>query len=305
MVRLKLIYFYISKSICNKLSYIFDMMKRLCYILIFCFSFSLVQTHIVAQTTKKKENKAPSKPKKKKLKRTKKPKVKGVPYPNEFSVKGGINSNAWQIALNYNRYFTEKRAHLFELELSELKHPKEKKRNIEQLDNGPFQSTSRSYVHGKSNVVLPLRLGYGQKLQLGKRAFENGIAINGFTYVGVNFALQKPYYVRMYDFKILVDTTVKFQNENYEYFLGLRDSLAILGNAGFGKGLNEIKIVPALYNKTGVKFDFSGESRFIKALEAGIITDFYFNKPQLLVFDDYNKRLHFTLYLSIEFGNRW
>jgi len=261
------------------------------------------------------QSKSKAKPKKetvKKKKRVKKSKVKGVEYPNELALKGGINSNAWQFGIKYSRAVNDKKWNEIELEFSELKNTKEKKLSIENPGNGLFSGTVRSFVHGKANVLLPIHLGFGQKRLIGHKFSDNGMGIFLQYQGGLSLALAKPYYISIVRKETIdgisreIQEDITFTGNNLDYFLlENQNVLGTYGYAGFSKGSKEIKVHPGLFLKSSLKFDFSGDSKFIKALETGVSCEFYFKKLPIMAVESYNKRMFVNLFINLEIGQKW
>lgn len=285
-------------------------MRKLFFILIGFLTLTFANSSL-AQSKKTTSNKK-EKTVKKKKKKIKKSSVKGVEFPNEISLKGGINSSSWQFGIKYSRAKTEKKWNEIELEISELKNLKEKKLSIENPSNGLFSGTVRSFVHGKANIILPIHIGFGQKKLIGQKYNENGMGIF-FTYQGgLSLAIAKPYYISILRQETIDGTTrqieedIKYNGENLDYFLLENDDiLGTYGYSGFSKGFNESKLHTGLFFKSSLKFDFSGESRLLKSLEGGISSEFYFNKMPIMALDNLNKKLFVNLFINIEIGQKW
>ena len=96
-------------------------------------------------------------------------------------------------------------------------------------------------------------------------------------------------------------------NSNLKESLNINN---IYGSSGFSKGLGELKVKPGAHAKAAVHFDWGAFDEFVKALEAGIMIDFYFDNIPIMVESAEvqnveNRPLFINLYLNLQFGKRW
>ena len=75
----------------------------------------------------------------------------------------------------------------------------------------------------------------------------------------------------------------------------------ISGKSSFFDGFDEIKLIPGVYLKAGVNFEFSQSETLIHALEAGVMIQAYLNDLEIMAVDD-NQQYYFTLFVSYRFG---
>ena len=120
---------------------------------------------------------------------------------------------------------------------------------------------------------------------------------------GISLGLLKPYYLRVIPKPLttaseddLVDVTYEEGVDN-----SFLDFERIVGASGFGKGW-KFKALPALHIEVGMQFDFGKNDSFIKALEVGIISDFYYKKVPVMV--DNNRFLYPSVYAGFMLGKR-
>jgi len=164
----------------------------------------------------------------------------------------------------------------------------------------------RSFIYGKQNSFFALRGGWGQKRYLSEKAARKGVAV-GVTYeVGPSIGITKPYYLEL--IKAIDSPTVqeRFSEENREFFTDIN---RIQGAAPFVRGITEIGIVPGGQFKAGLHFDWGAFDEYVKALEVGIMGDFYFKRIPILVEDSFagarNQPFFLNLYVSMQLGKRW
>jgi len=250
--------------------------------------------------------------------------TKGVVYNKEFTVDARLHTNGIALAANIAKIQTYYKTTYYHIEIGELKHPKEY-RYSRDLNSGNFNQNSSSFVYGKQNSFFVLRGGYGTKRYFSEKARRKGLAI-GINYeFGPSLGILKPYYlkVRSGDFGN-GPRDLKFSQEEAASFL---DADGVFGYSGFSKGLLEVSVIPGGNAKFGVHFDWGAFDEYVKAVEVGIMADFYFQKipimvdeasfevdrdvnNQPIIFDivpqDVRNRPFFiNLYVSLQLGKRW
>lgn len=219
-------------------------------------------------------------------------------FQRDFSVGGRLNTDGWGgfVEMGYRK--TRKKVNYFQFEFGEKKSGKEVKRNT----GNSF--TQRAYIYGKQNNFYQAKLGVGQRYLIGGKANKNGVEVDAIYYGGVSLGLLKPYYLNVIN--------VDGQNEDIKYnpadpnpFLAQEN---INGAGGFGKGWNNLSVVPGLHAKLGMRFDWAHFNEVVSAIEVGINAEMYTKKIPIMVVTndiDHNKQFFFNGYVSIQFGKRW
>lgn len=207
----------------------------------------------------------------------------------------GIFAHSRGIGINYMRGFhvTGTRKRLVEVEMLNLKHPKEIKVS-NQTDN------SKKFVYGKLNNILLFRVGVGYQTTLFKRADRKSVEIRSSYFLGGNISFAKPNYILVYRQNIL---GTKYQ-ESVRYNPNIHTIDSISGKGPLLDGVSEMKIYPGLYAKLNLSFEYAPYSYKIKAIETGIIFDYY---PKALPIMARNPAENYliTLYVSFVFGKKW
>jgi hypothetical protein len=205
----------------------------------------------------------------------------------------GIMVHSHGFAVNYRRgrSFGERKKGLFDIELSTLRHSKEFR-----IASGSI-SNSGSYVYGKLNSVMLVRTGYGIKSVAFRKELLNAIEISWFGAIGASTAMVKPVYLEI----------IKRQNgareiEKYDPEEHTLDN--IFGKAPWARGVNELRVLPGIYGRFGLQFDYDSEDDGIKFIETGIILDFHPRPLPIMAFNTSNP-LTTSLYLSLNFGKKW
>lgn len=222
-----------------------------------------------------------------------------------------LQTNGFAFGVNFAKLKTYYLTRYFNIEIGELKHPKEYRQSFD------FQRqsarVSRAFVFGKQNNFFVLRTGFGEKRYFSEKAKRRGVAM-GITYEGgPSLGLLKPYYLELIrssepgSVDNFVVRTEKFSEENANTFLEIS---RIYGSSGFAQGLGEISIVPGLHGKFALHFDWGAFDEFVKAIEAGVMVDvFTRNIPIMiespLVENTENRPFFINLYVNLQLGKRW
>lgn len=213
-----------------------------------------------------------------------------ITYRKSFLFGAKLISDGYGIFFELGRASSVKKALLYQLEISERKHIKEEKLNS-------YYSNSAPFIYGKENFFYPVKLGVQQQQLLGNKSNKNGVAITANYGGGVAVGLLRPYYLQVQDGNQI--TYVKYNSPDSAQFLGGR----IIGGPTMGKGWNELSVVPGLYAKAAVRFDYGSYNEVISAIEVGITGDFYSKKIPLIVYNP-EKQFFFSGYVAILFGKR-
>lgn len=200
-------------------------------------------------------------------------------------------SDGYGAFLEIGRAKSVKRGLLFQLEITERKHPKEDK----QLN---LYNPNMQYIYGKVNYFYPVRLGAQLQFLLGNKSNKNGVSVTANIGGGISIGLLRPYMLE------ILDNTGKRKFIDYK-----TDSFAFLNpqetfNApGFGTGWNKLKVTPGIYLKPAFRFDYGRYNEAISALEVGMNAEFYTQKIQQMARIK-EKQFFLSAYVAIVFGRR-
>jgi hypothetical protein len=217
-----------------------------------------------------------------------------------------FHSAGWGIGFRYGKnktYFNKK---MVEVEIVEMKSPKEIKRV------NPNFSNSRRYVYGKMNNIYLLRFGYGTQKLLNDKPYWGGLEVRFFYYGGLDIGLAKPVYLFIANYTKVDDriyydiTTEKYDPLiHYPYrVIGPARDIDIYGKAPVFKGFGEIRPYPGFYAKLGFNFEYGTFNQSVKAIEVGATVDAF---PKAIPVMAFNDPTHFfvNVYLSFHFGKRY
>lgn len=224
----------------------------------------------------------------------------GVVYDKEFAMNFYLHTRGYGLGAIFGNIKTYYKTTFYHVDFSLVKHPKEHR-----PDNQINQANilSRPYIYGKQNSFFVLRVGKGQKRYLSEKAKRKGIAMGYSWQVGPSLGFLKPYYL---DLRTESNTgppmfeSVKYSDETAERFL---DPNYIDGYSGFWKGLGEIDMILGAHLKGGAHFAWGAYDKFVKAMEIGLLLDFYFQEVPILA-DQKNTPIFANLYINLQFGRR-
>lgn len=195
-------------------------------------------------------------------------------------------SDGYGISYELGRFTSNRLSTLYQIELSEKKHPKEKKQGA-----SISQYQVNSVIPGKLNNFYQLKLGIAQQRIIGGKGNKNGVAVAAVYGAGLSMGLLKPYYVDVKE-----GTRVTYDK--------IIDSAYIpLGASGVTVGWGELKLRPGLNAKGALRFDYGRLNETVTAIEVGLTAEFYAKKvPQMLFVKE--KNFFFSAYLSLLLGRR-
>lgn len=216
-----------------------------------------------------------------------------VLYRNEMSFGIFAHSRGFGINLMRAKHVTGTRKRLLEIEALNMKHPKEIKVS-NNTDN------SKRFIYGKLNNILLFRGGVGYQTTIFKRSDRKSIEIRTSYYLGGNLTFAKPNYILVFREN---SQGTKFQ-ESKRYNPEIHTIDSISGRGPLVDGLAEMKVYPGLYAKLNLSFEYAPYSNKVKAIETGIIFDYY---PKALPIMAKNPAENFivTLYVGFVFGKKW
>ncbi|MEC5142608.1 hypothetical protein [Chitinophaga sp. 212800010-3] len=218
-------------------------------------------------------------------------------FQRDFSAGARLNTDGWSGFVEMGYRNSRKKVTYYQFEVSEKKDHKEYKQT-----NG--YAFARPFIYGKQNNFYPVKLGIGQRYLIGGKANKNGVEVDAIYYGGVSLGLLKPYYLNVQQTGN-TSTDIKYDPANPDIFLNRGN---INSAAGFGKGWDNLTVVPGLHGKLGMRFDWAHFNEVVSALEVGINGEYYTKKiPIMVPLNGYdpNKQFFFNAYVSIQFGKRW
>ncbi len=230
----------------------------------------------------------------------------GIVYNKEMTFDFRINTfRGFSFAVNVGKIISYDKTRFYHFELGNLRHPKEFKQN-DQFSRR--FGGERSFFFGKQNSMFALRGGWGTKKYFSEKASTRGVAI-GISYeIGPSIGILKPYYLELskaLDTGVPFASEEKFSEQNRDDFL---DPNIIQGAAPFSKGITELSFLPGAQAKFSFHFDWGAFDEYVKAMDIGIMGDFYLQKANILVDDGLegvqNRQFFINLFVSLQLGKR-
>jgi len=178
------------------------------------------------------------------------------------------------------------------LEIMNVKHPQEVRRNAE--------ATGNPFIYGKSNYLYALRIQYGRDLIVFKKAPQQGVEIKLVTAVGPSIGILAPYYIER---KITPDNFYITVNEQYDPNNPYHTFDNILGTGNLFQGIGNSKIEMGANAKVGFNFELGTVKQQVTGFEVGFLVDAYINKI-ILMPTSFNRSVFPTLYFTLFYGSR-
>jgi hypothetical protein len=125
-------------------------------------------------------------------------------------------------------------------------------------------------------------------------------------YAGGAVGLVKPYYLDLQypgtDGNQVDIYSQRYSPSNASKFL---DQDSIDQASPIWRGMGQMWPVLGGVARTGLNFDFGSKDKYVKALEAGVTLDIFYQKIPIYVNDQSNHFLFLGFYLGFDFGRRW
>jgi len=216
-------------------------------------------------------------------------------YTSEFT--WGINKNTsggliGGFTFKKARKINDNLLESYGLEIMNVKHPQEVRRNAE--------ATGNPFIYGKSNYLYALRLQYGRDLIVFKKAPQQGVEIKLVTAVGPSIGILAPYYIER---KITPDNFYVTVNEQYDPNNPYHTFDNILGTGNLFQGIGNSKIELGANAKVGLNFELGTVKQQVTGFEVGFLLDAYINKI-ILMPTSFNRSIFPTLYFTLFYGSR-
>lgn len=202
---------------------------------------------------------------------------------NVFGIK--LLSDGYGVAYELGKFKSNRTSTLFQFELAEKKHPKEKR----EAAYNQFQINS--VVYGKTNNFYQFKLGVAQERVIGWKGNKNGVAVSALYGGGLSVGLLKPYFV---------DVQEGFRSKYPEI---IDSSYNESGSAGFTVGWGDVKVKPGIYTKAAMRFDYGRLNESITAIEVGVMAEYYAGKISQIIYNK-EKQFFFSAYVALLLGRR-
>jgi hypothetical protein len=207
---------------------------------------------------------------------------------NAFGIK--LNTDGYGLSYEIGRFKSARVANIFQIEINEKKHKKEKRTPL--MSGFNFNSV----IFGKLNNFYQVKLGAGQQRIIGGKGNKNGVAVMAVYTGGIAVGLQKPYFVDVID---------QATNQRYrKTYPVISDSgYYEQGASGFTVGWNKVQPKYGLHTKGALRFDYGRFNETVSAIEVGLNAEYYFSKVYQMAYNP-GKNFFFNAYLALQLGRR-
>lgn len=204
-----------------------------------------------------------------------------------FGIK--LNTDGYGLSYEIGRFKSARVANIFQIEINEKKHKKEKRTSL--LNGFNFNSV----IYGKLNNFYQVKLNAGQQRIIGGKGNKNGVAVMAVYTGGLAVGLQKPYFVDV------IDNAQQRYRKTYPTII---DSGYIeQGASGFTVGWNKVQPKFGLSAKGALRFDYGRFNETVSAIEVGLNAEYYFGKVAQMTYNP-EKSFFFNAYISLLLGRR-
>lgn len=179
---------------------------------------------------------------------------------------------------------------LYQFEIMERKHTKEEKQSVDFF--------GIPLIYGKVNYFYTAKLGAQKWINLGNKGNKNGVSVTANFGGGLTLGLLRPYELRVGSTK----EYVSYASDSTEFLRAIKQG-DITEGPGFSNGWSDLKIVPGLYAKPALRFDYGQYNEVVSAIEIGISAEFYSKKIHQMIGQKEN-RFFFSPYVTLIGGKR-
>lgn len=212
-------------------------------------------------------------------------------YQSEFI--WGINKNTsggliGGFVFKKSRKLSERTLETLGLEIVNVKHPQEARRN---------SYSGNSFTYGKNNYLYSFRFQYGRDFILFKKAPQQGVEIKGVFAVGPSIGIVTPYYVEWAPDGGNGFYTIREQwnpNIHAENILGPGRLFEGLGESSFAFGGNL---------KAAINFELGTFKSQVTGFEGGLLLDAYIKEIEMVPTAK-NYSVYPTLFITFFYGTR-
>jgi hypothetical protein len=214
-----------------------------------------------------------------------------INYRKQTDFGAKLVSDGYGIFMDIGRAKSVKRSLLYQLEIGERKSTREVKQSN---TNDP---TSSPFILGKENFFYYTKLGVQEQFLLANKANKNGVNITCNIGGGLSFAILRPY-----EYEVLeADGSSKFVQLNT--IIADTTIQGLLGGPTLSQGWEDLSLVPGIYGKAALRFDYGHYSKTVTALEIGISAEYY-TKNIPILYAVAPQQSFISVYAAIMFGWR-
>ncbi len=221
----------------------------------------------------------------------------GIVYDREVTGTLGIHTNGVYAGFTSGKLKTYYKTSYWGANLGVIKHPREAKTTDRAVQ---FGQNSGSFVYGKQNALIPVRVNKGWKRYYSGKDRRRGLAVGTSFELGVTAGIVKPYVL-----EISGDVNPQAQFFTYDQNpQGFLERGRINGTGGLKRGWSDASIVPGVNARAAIHLDWGAFDEFVKAVEAGVMVDAFPRAIPLLIDPAANTPLFVNFFVSVHLGKR-
>lgn len=203
-----------------------------------------------------------------------------------------LATDGYGLGYEFGKFKSNRKSILFGLEISEKKHPKEKR---EGFFTGGNDLRVNYVSFGKTNTFYQVRLGAAMQQVIGGKGNKNGVSVSAIYGGGLALGMVKPY---------IVEAQMMNGEKVPSRYPTIIDSNYIEVRAkGIAGGWDELKIRPGVYGKAAMRFDYGRLNETVTAVEVGLSAEYYANAISQMLYNK-DKQFFFNAYVALLLGRR-
>jgi hypothetical protein len=186
-----------------------------------------------------------------------------VIYRKDHSGQVYLHTRGFGFLYRMGKHVTAKQRNYFELDFTNIRHPKEV-----QVVGTAFDR--KRFVYGKLYNVILLKAAIGSQNVFYHKADLEAVEVRYSYSIGPGITFLKPYYVQV--------DRVQYSNVTTEEVPFNEDTFtidSIKGRASFFKGFSSLVVLPVITGKFNVSFEYAHYTNIIRALELGLCVDYF------------------------------
>lgn len=212
-------------------------------------------------------------------------------YDYDREVLFGVNKNTnggliGGASLKFGSRIDEKNFQFFQIELANVKNPREVRYNT---------VLGNSYIFGKTNYLYSIRPQYGREILLFKKAPQKGVQISILSALGPTLGLVSPYYI---EYSLSRSETVREQ-----YDPAVHGFWDVLGPGRLFEGIDESELAIGGHVKAALVFEFGVFRSNVSGLELGYLLEGFTKKIELMPTVN-NRQIYQSAYFTLFYGFR-
>lgn len=181
----------------------------------------------------------------------------------------------------------------YAIDFGKMRHQKE----FRYTSNPPYNG----FVFGRTHIAMPLNFGVGKMKTLGIRNGKNDVGLSYSFQAGISLALLKPVYLYIDRKPGTLQSNVelvKYENESTIEYNN------IIGGASFFTGMNQMTLMPGVFTRASLLFNWGRYTGDFHAVETGVMITAY-SKSLPLMATIKNNPVYPTVFIAFNLGKYW